>query len=600
MKIALAQLNYHVGNFESNIARIIEKINAAKELGADLVVFAELAICGYPPRDFLEFYDFINQCYKGIETIAEHCKGIAAIVGCPSVNNEEDGKELFNSAFFLNEGKIQQIINKSLLPNYDVFDEYRYFEPNKSFRIIRYKGLKIALTICEDLWTEQASIAQIFSEIIEKPSARIKKENLTHLKETVLKTETYHIGDYGHGEILNMYTVCPMDELLKYAPDLMINIAASPFNYKHAEERQRVLGGNTKKYNIPLFYVNNVGAQTELIFDGGSMVINAGGEMLDEMKYFEEDFVLYNVKKVHKQYVAERLSPRDFPFRKHHLPSKIERIHSALVLGIKDYFRKLGFTKAILGLSGGIDSAVTLVLAADALGSENVRVLLMPSEFSSAHSVDDAIALAKNLNVQHDIVSIADVYNSALKSLKPIFRDLPFNIAEENIQARTRAIFLMGVSNKFGLIVLNTSNKSETSVGYGTLYGDMCGGLSVLGDVYKTEVYELAEFINSHEEIIPVNSILKAPSAELRANQKDSDSLPDYGILDKILMLYIEQRKGPREIIEMGYNEQLVKRVLKMVNANEYKRYQTPPILRVSLKAFGMGRRMPIEGKYLS
>lgn len=543
MKVALAQLNYHIGNFKSNTEKIISAIRKAKAEGADLVVFAELSICGYPPRDFLEFESFIRECDSSILQIATECVGVAVIVGAPSPNPTVEGKNLFNSAYFLNDGKIEKIVSKALLPNYDVFDEYRYFEASRKFELIEFKGEKIALTICEDIW-----------DIAENP----------------------------------MYVVSPMDELAKQKPTLMINIAASPFDYYHAEERRKVMKFNSSKYKLPLFYVNHVGAQTELVFDGGSMVADKNGDIIEELDYFSEDFRIYDSENL-KTKTKLQLSG-----------SKIQRIHDALVLGIRDYFRKLGFKKAILGLSGGIDSAVVLALASRALGKENVSVLLLPSQFSSDHSVSDSEEMCKRLGTEYRIIGIKEIYSVIDNKLKPIFAGLPFNIAEENIQARIRGILLMAMTNKFGSILLNTTNKSEASVGYGTLYGDMNGGLSVLGDVYKTQVYELAHYINKLENVIPENIITKAPSAELREDQKDSDSLPEYHILDEILFDYIEKRLGPKELIAKGYDEELVLRILKLVNTNEYKRYQTPPILRVSPKAFGMGRRMPIVGKYLS
>lgn len=541
MKIAIAQLNYHIGNFEHNQEIICRAIKKARIEKADLIVFAELAVCGYPPLDFLEFNDFINRCNKSIEAIAKECDGIAAIVGAPSKNPAVEGKDLFNSAYFLSEGKVSFIANKALLPNYDVFDEYRYFEPAKEFKLLNYKGKKIALTICEDLWDIE--------------------ENL-------------------------MYTICPMDELCREKPDMMINIAASPFSYAQAEKRKKVLQTNARKYKLPLIYVNHVGAQTELIFDGGSMVINEKGELVEELEYFKEELRYINLNN------AKSISAG--------IISKEKSVLEALTLGVKDYFKKMGFSKATLGLSGGIDSALTLVIAGRALGIENVFPVLLPSKFSSAHSIDDAKQLCKNLGCHYSFISIEESYEAMLQTLAPEFKDLPFGLTEENIQARLRGVILMALSNKFGYILLNTSNKSEAAVGYGTLYGDMCGGLSVLGDLYKTEVYELSNFINKEKETIPRNTIQKPPSAELRFDQKDSDSLPEYDILDKVLYQYIEQRKSPREIIGNGFDEQLVRRVLKLVNMNEYKRKQTPPILRVSPKAFGMGRRMPIVAKYLS
>ncbi len=551
MQIALAQLNYRIGDFEQNVARIIDGIHKAKDAGADLAVFAELSVCGYPPRDFLEFDDFIEKCYQGILRIAEECNGIAAIVGSPSLNPADKGKPLYNSAYFLSEGRIQSVIHKTLLPNYDVFDEYRYFEPNRlPNEIIEYKGRRIALTICEDLWN-----------ISDDP----------------------------------LYVRNPMDELTRFNPDLIINIAASPFHYDQPVARFEVLKRNAMTYGIPVFYVNHVGGQTELLFDGGSMAVNAAGELVAELNRFSEDFKILQTGDPEFEHQIP------FPGSRFPVPgSRIPLIHDALVMGIRDYFSKMGFSKAILGLSGGIDSALTLVLAAEALGKDNVKAVLLPSRFSSDHSIKDALDLAANLGVDHETIPIEESFMAIQHSLEPQFSSQPFNLTEENMQARIRAVILMALSNKFGYILLNTSNKSEAAVGYGTLYGDMCGGLSVLGDIYKTQVYELSRYINREKEIIPRNSISKPPSAELRPGQKDSDSLPEYDILDKVLYLYIEERKGPKEILEAGFDEAVVKRVLNLVNTSEYKRYQTPPILRVSPKAFGMGRRMPIVGKYLS
>ena len=546
MKIAIAQLNYHIGNFDQNLDKIFKAINQSRELGADLVVFAELAISGYPPRDFLEFDDYVEKCWKGIESIAEQTKDIAVIIGSPIKNENRKGKRLFNSAVFMEDQKVVSIHHKGLLPTYDIFDEYRYFEPASDFNIINFKGKKIALTICEDLWN-----------VDDNP----------------------------------LYTINPMDELMKLHPDFVINIAASPFHYNQAALRKETLLENVKKYKLPLVYVNHVGAQTELLFDGGSLVYDAKGNLVCESNYFEEDLMLVDLDDI-ISLKSEAVSSS--------IPSKIELIHDGLVMGVRNYFDKLGFKKAILGLSGGIDSAVTIAIAVKALGAENVTGILLPSQFSSDHSVADAEQLAKNLKCIHDIIPIEESYKSIEQSLRHQFKDLPFGLAEENIQARVRGVILMALSNKFGSILLNTSNKSEAAVGYGTLYGDMNGGISVLGDVYKTEVFELARYINRDEEMIPENSISKPPSAELRPDQKDSDSLPDYDILDQILYQYIEVRKGPSDLKKMGFDEEIVNRILKMVNTTEYKRYQTPPILRVSPKAFGMGRRMPIVAKYLS
>lgn len=545
MKIALAQLNYHIGNFEKNTQLIIANIALAKAKGADIVVFAELAICGYPPRDFLEFDDFIALCETAAQHIVTHCVDIACIVGLPIKNKVLQGKDLYNAAYFMADGAVQKVIKKALLPTYDVFDEYRYFEPNYEFECIEYKGTKIALTICEDLWN-----------INDNP----------------------------------LYVSCPMDALIQQSPAVMINIAASPFDYGHDEDRIQVLSDNAKKYNLPLFYVNQVGAQTEIIFDGGSLVFDEEGTLKAEMKYFAEDLQVFDLEEIlHVK-------------TKYPLPERardIAQIHDALILGIQDYFKKSGFTKAVLGLSGGIDSALVCALACKALGPENVMAVLMPSKYSSDHSVNDALALVNNFGCKHEIIEIKQVANAFDSMLAQPFSGLPFNLTEENIQARCRGIVLMAMSNKFGYILLNTSNKSECAVGYGTLYGDMCGAIGVIGDVYKTQVFELARYINKDGVLIPENTIIKPPSAELRPDQKDADSLPDYGILDQILFQHIEMKKGSKAIIAQGFDEDLVKRILKMVNIAEFKRYQTPPILRVSPKAFGMGRRMPIVGKYM-
>ncbi|MBS1521069.1 MAG: NAD+ synthase [Bacteroidetes bacterium] len=549
MKIALAQLNYHVGNFESNTAKIIDHINQAKKQGADLVVFAELCVCGYPSRDFLEFKEFIGLCEASAKKIAAACQDIACIIGLPTFNNNAEGKDLNNSAYFIENGEVKAIVNKALLPNYDIFDEYRYFEPSTQFSCIDFRGHRIALTICEDLWNT-----------IENP----------------------------------LYVTRPMDMLIQEQPDVMINIAASPFAYNHDEERIAILKDNALRYQLPLFYVNHVGAQTELIFDGGSLIFNNKGELIDELPYFGETLSYYELSDKSEVKLLQPSTKRAAR------QSDIEQIHQALILGIRDYFYKSGFKSAILGLSGGIDSALVCALAAEALGPQNVMAVLLPSRFSSDHSIKDAEDLVKNLGCKHEIIPIRHVTEAFENTLHPQFNNLPFNIAEENIQSRSRAVILMAMCNKFGYILLNTSNKSEAAVGYGTLYGDMCGGISVIGDVYKTQVFELARYLNREREIIPINTIVKPPSAELRPDQKDTDSLPEYDILDPILTEYIENRCSSNEIIQMGYDEQTVRRVLRLVNLAEHKRYQTPPILRVSPKAFGMGRRMPIVGKYLS
>jgi NAD+ synthase (glutamine-hydrolysing) len=559
MKIFLAQQNYHIGNFEANTQKIIAGIQQAKAEGADIAVFSELSICGYPPRDFLEFDDFINKCNDAIDVIKAYTDDIAIIVGSPDRNPVKEGKDLFNGAYFLYQKEIKAIIHKTLLPTYDVFDEYRYFEPAYEWNIVHFKSKKIALTICEDIW---------------------------------------NLGDNP------LYRICPMDKLMPFEPDIMINISASPFDYTHSEDRRAIIKANVLKYKIPMVYVNAVGSQTEIVFDGDSLVFDKNANLIKALPLFEEayDSVTVNedgtctdpVLREAATIDSNELNPEQLNYSLH-----IDRIYQTLVLGIKDYFEKMGFKKAILGSSGGIDSAVTLALACEALGAQNVTAVLMPSQYSTVHSVSDAEQLSKNLNNPYHILPIKNIYDSFLTELSPIFKDLPFSIAEENIQSRTRGNLLMAIANKFGYILLNTSNKSELATGYGTLYGDMAGGLGVLGDLYKLQIYELAKYINRNSEIIPTHIITKPPSAELRPNQKDSDSLPDYSILDVILYQYIERRQGPKEIKGMGFDYALVDRILKLVNQNEYKRNQFCPIIRISPKAFGVGRRMPIVGKYL-
>ncbi len=567
MKIALAQQNYHIGNFEENLRKIVEGIDRAKADGADLVVFSELCICGYPPRDFLEFSDFINKCYEAIDQLCAHAGDIGVLIGAPARNPAVEGKDLFNAAFLLHENKIVAEVHKTLLPNYDVFDEYRYFEPANEWKVVSFKGHRLAITICEDIW---------------------------------------NMGDNP------LYRVTPMEELSRQSPDVMINLSASPYNYAQDIVRNSIVKAHTLKYKMPMLYCNTVGSQTEIVFDGGSLVYDINGRQVKEMNYFSEDYGVFDLAALTTFVPVEEDIPSPVYFSAADVgvgedtirylvnEKNISEIHQALVLGIRDYFSKMGFKKAILGSSGGIDSAVTQVLAAEALGAENVRAVLMPSHYSTSHSVSDAELLSRNLGTPYDIVPIKNIYDSFLHELKPIFGDLPFSIAEENIQSRTRGNLLMAIANKFGYILLNTSNKSELATGYGTLYGDMAGGIGVLGDLYKMQVYALAAHINREMEILPANIITKPPSAELRPEQKDSDSLPDYDTLDRVLYQYIELRKGPREIIDAGYDPALVTRVLKLVNTNEYKRNQFCPIIRVSNKAFGVGRRMPIVGKYLS
>jgi NAD+ synthase (glutamine-hydrolysing) len=560
MKIFLAQQNYHIGNFESNTKKIIDAIEQAKAGNGDIIVFSELSVCGYPPRDFLEFEDFIRKCYAAVDQIREHADNIAVIVGAPDRNTVKEGKDLFNAAYFLYNKEVKAIVHKTLLPTYDIFDEYRYFEPAYEWNVVEFKGRKIALTVCEDIW---------------------------------------NLGDNP------LYRICPMDKLMLQQPDLMINISASPFDYTHDEGRKAIIKANVTRYKLPMFYCNAVGSQTEVVFDGASLVYDKEANLCGRLPLFQESlqgFTLNEDGSIREQMIEPANAASDSEIIPPTLEPElhIDRVHDAIVMSIRDYFSKMGFTKAIIGSSGGVDSAVTIALACRALGPGNVRSVLLPSEYSTGHSVEDAEMLSRALESPYDIIPIRDIYEAFLGALKPIFKDLPFSIAEENLQSRTRGNLLMAIANKFGYILLNTSNKSELATGYGTLYGDMAGGLGVLGDCYKLQVYALAKYINREKAVIPENILSKPPSAELRPDQKDSDSLPAYELLDQVLYQYIERRQGPGEIKAQGFDAALVDRVLKMVNINEYKRNQFCPIIRISPKAFGVGRRVPIVGKYLS
>lgn len=559
MKIVLAQQNYIIGDFNYNSRKIIEAIDQAKKDSADLIVFSELSVCGYAPHDFLEFDDFIEESYKTLDEIKRHADTIGVIVGAPAKNPVKEGKDLFNSAFLFYQNEVKAEIHKTLLPTYDIFDEYRYFEPATDWKVVEFKGKRLAITVCEDIW---------------------------------------NVGDNP------LYVSCPMDHLIKQDPDIIINISASPFDYTHDEDRKAIIKWNVKKYKLPVIYCNCTGSQTTTVFDGGSLVFDKDGNMAKSLPLFKESIesvVLQNdgkfegeIERNHFEIPDRELDPETFI-----ADLNIEQVYDALVLGIKDYFEKMRFSSAIVGSSGGLDSAVTIALACAALGKENVHALLMPSEFSTGHSVDDAVVLSENLGNPYTTVPIKGIFDTYLTALQPVFKDMPFSVAEENLQARTRGSLLMAVANKFGYILLNTSNKSELATGYGTLYGDMAGGISILGDCYKTQVYALAAYINRKREIIPKHIITKAPSAELRPNQKDTDSLPDYGVLDKLLYQYIERRQSPEAIKAMGFQSDLVVKTIRRVNQNEYKRHQFCPIIRISPKAFGPGRRMPVVAKYL-
>lgn len=552
MKIALAQLNYIPGDIAHNSAKIISAINHAKLQKAELAIFSEMAITGYHPLDLLHREEIISAAMNAVKEIAVQCQNIAAIVGGPSPNTGVYGKGLHNSAFFMYEGKVKAVINKALLPTYDVFDEARYFEPGNVFETISFKDIKIALTICEDIWDEQPC------------------------------------GDKG---LCRYYGITPLDELIKEKPNLIVNIAANPFSHNRLKVREEIFKKNAAEYKLPFISVNQIGGYTELIFDGSSVVIDASGNTVEKLAFCKEEIRIIEIPFNNPESFRSRTSfsyPEDM----------MEYVHKALVTGIFDFFSKSGQKRAVIGLSGGIDSAVVLALAAEALGAENTLAVLMPSTYSSEHSVADAIDMAGRLGVPYHIVSIEEARLTMEKAVKPFFGNRESDITEENIQARLRAVILMAFSNKLGYMVLNTSNKSEAATGYGTLYGDMIGGLSVIGDVYKTEVYRLARHINSAKEIIPENIISKAPSAELKYGQLDTDSLPPYDLLDAILFRYIDLERSPQRIISEGYDKALVEKVIRLVRTSEFKRRQVAPVLRVSSRAFGFGRRIPVISKY--
>ena len=544
MKITLAQINFIVGDIEGNKEKIIAAAQQAR--GSSLVVFSELSLCGYPPLNMLAYNDFIERCEKAIDEIAERCCDIPLLIGAPVRNTTGKGKPLFNAAIFLHQGK-RQIFKKKNVSYYenDVIrrhggDVFTYFESSDETNILQLGCMKVAVTIGEDL---------------------------------------YNIGD---DEFLMTNRIDDFEE----KPEIIVNLAADRFDYQRAAKRREILRMTALKHEIPLIYVNQVGGNANLIYDGGSMVFGYNGYVVKSLPFFQEDVATFDCE----LFISMKKEDEQV------IPEKMELIHDALVLGIRDFFQKQGFKKAILGLSGGLDSALVVALAAKALGAENVLGILMPSQFSSDHSISDAIASAENLGCPYHIVPIKPAFDTFDEMLKPIFKDMPFDVTEENIQARCRGLIVMAISNKFGNILLNTSNKSEASVGYGTLYGDLCGSLSVIGDIYKTEAFELCRYINRDKEIIPWHTINKPPSAELRPNQQDTDSLPDYPVLDAILYQHIECNKSASELVAQGYDEALVNKVVRMVYRNDFKRFQLAPVLAVSPKPFAM-REMPIVKK---
>ncbi len=555
MKICLAQINPTVGDFEQNVKKICRFINTAKKR-ADLIVFPEMCIVGYPPKDLLELSGFVDSNLKALEEVKKNVTGISAIVGFVDRNVGHRGKNLYNAAAYINNKEIVSRHYKSLLPTYDVFDEDRYFESAHSISLAKISGRKFGISICEDAW-----------------GANISWQGKIHHKD-------------------------PVESMIRQGGEIIINISASPFTIGKQDVRLKMLTSHAKKYNVPIVFVNQIGGNDDLVFDGNSLVINKKGVIVDKALSFEEDLLMVEFKGSDVSAGGSKPGSVGKRTQASADEGEIESVYKALVLGTRDYVRKCGFKKAVIGLSGGIDSAVTAVIAARALGKGKVLGVTMPSGFSSKGSVKDSKVLAKRLGIAFENIPIKSVYNAYTRTLSDMFTGLPFDVTEENLQARIRGKILMAISNKYGYLVLTTGNKSELAVGYCTLYGDMCGGLAVISDIPKTMVYGIAEYINRRKEIIPIDTIEKPPSAELRPGQKDQDSLPPYDILDGILRAYVEESKDIDDIVGIGFNETLVKDIIKKVDRNEYKRKQAAPGLKVTSKAFGTGRRMPLAQRY--
>jgi len=537
MKVALAQINPTVGDFAGNARKILEAARRASERGAELVVFPELAVTGYPPRDLLEHPAFVEAGLRALEDVATRL-GIPALVGFVARNESGKGKPLHNSAALLCDGRIASVHHKSLLPTYDVFDEERYFEPGRFPAPAAACGARLAVTICEDLW---------------RPAEGLRFR--------------YHFD--------------PVPVVMQSGADAIVNLSASPFTLGKSKARREILSGVAKRYGAPLIYVNQVGGNDELVFDGGSMILSSSGDVVAQARSFEEELVVADLAALPGALSECPESPPEAAFR-------------ALVLGTRDYMHKCGFRRAVLGLSGGVDSALTACIAAEALGAENVTGVSMPSRFSSAHSVDDAEALARNLGIRFLKIPIEPAHEALLGMLEPSFKGLPPDATEENIQARIRGIILMALANKFGWLTLATGNKSELATGYCTLYGDMCGGLAPLGDVPKTMVYQIARWFNSEREIIPTRTLTKAPSAELRPGQTDQDTLPPYDVVDQVLHLYVEEQKDLDDIVAAGVERATAADVIRRIESSEFKRRQAVPGLKITSRAFGHGRRVPI------
>ena len=543
MKIAIIQTNPVIGDFDGNIQNMTQWLRQAKETGCNLAVFPELAISGYPPRDYLDHEAFLSAQDKALEAFVNIDHGIAVLCGAISRHTGETGKPLHNSAVLFDKGKILFCSHKRLLPTYDVFDEMRYFEPGESSRVISCKGLQLGITICEDIFNDE--------------------ESFPH----------------------PLYPDNPVADLTDAGPvDLLINIAASPFTLGKQELRQHIFSALCKKYQLPLLYVNQVGGQDSVLFDGASMAFNEYGQLCYQAASFREDMLIVDTDS------WQPVSPTE--------KNEVEYLFQALTMGTRDYVHKCGFSQVLLGLSGGIDSALSCAIACEALGADNVMGVALPSPFSSRGSVDDAKALAENLGIRYEEIPISDPFASIKQTLSPVFAGLAEDVTEQNIQARIRGNLLMAMANKFGRLLLATGNKSEMAVGYCTLYGDMCGALSPLADVPKTLVYQLARHLNRDKEVIPWQSIEKPPSAELAPDQTDQDDLPPYEILDPILQAYLEEHSSISEIVAMGYDQEVVQDVIRRIRINEYKRQQAALGLKVTSKAFGYGRRYPIAERY--
>ena len=543
MKIALGQINPTIGDFSGNSARIIDFSKRARAAGASLILFPELSVCGYPPRDLVERSAFVENNRKAVENIVAQTRGIAVICGVVTPAQAETGKSVMNSAVWLEDGKVVLQQSKMLLPTYDVFDEMRNFAPANSQSLFPFCGKKMALTICEDAWNDK----------------RFWNKRL--------------------------YTADPVELLVQAGGDFVLNISASPFWIGKRELRRDMLAAIARNYKVPVVMVNQVGGNDSLVFDGSSVVLDSSGNVVAQAKSFEEDLLLFETDplagEMHEQVSGEEGS-----------------VYSALVLGTRDYVHKCGFERVIIGLSGGIDSALTAAIAVDAVGAKNVIGVGMPGPYSSQGSIDDGRQLAENLGIRFELLCITDIFDSYRKTLQGVFAGMKEDVTEENLQSRARGGLLMALSNKFRALVLSTGNKSELGVGYCTLYGDMVGGLAVISDVPKTLVYRLSRYVNSRRAVIPQASLEKPPSAELRPDQKDSDSLPPYEVLDAILEDYVEDSHPAERIArERGIDLALVKRVLRMVDLAEYKRQQAAPGLKISGKAFGYGRRFPIAAK---